>query len=140
MGIMKKWFFIWFLFISVQSFSQIKIDYFYRPARMELETDIFYNYKDWTVGFRHNQESNYFRLPNKSIIYGYVQIPVINHFKWEFVYGIGYTYDYETSLLIQFPRINLEIGYSKIDKLLLEINYNLYENRSNSRRLQTFRK
>ena len=131
---MKKIIFICLMFISIPSFSQIKIDYFYRPARMELETDLSYNYKGWVFGFRHNQESNYFRLPNKSITYGYVQIPIINHFKWEFVYGKGYVNDYETSLLFQFHRLNLELGYSKTDKLLFEINYNLHEKRSNSRR------
>ncbi len=128
------------MLISIPSFSQININYFYRPARIELETDLFYNYKDWTVGFRHNQWNNYFRPSNKSITCGYVQIPIINHLKWEFVYGIGYIHDYESSLIFQFPRINLEIGYSKINKLLIELNYNLYETRSNSRRLPTFRK
>lgn len=63
-----------------------------------------------------------------------MQIPIINHFKCEFVYGKGYANDYETSLLFQFHRLNLELGYSKTDKLLFEINYNLHEKRSNSRR------
>lgn len=132
---MKRLFFICLMFISIPSFGQIKIDYFYRPARMELETDLSYNYKDWTFGFRHNQESNYFKCSNKSITYGYIQVPINNYLKWEFVYGKGYINDYETSLLFQFPRINLEFGYSKTDKLLIELNYNLNEKRSNCRRL-----
>ena len=131
---MRKIIFICLMFISIPSFSQIKIDYFYRPARMELETDLSYNYKGWVFGFRHNQETNYFRLSNKLITYGYVQIPINNCLKWEFVYGKGYVNDYETSLLFQFHRINLELGYSKIDKLLIELNYNLHGKESNSRR------
>ena len=132
---MKKWFLICLMFISIPSFSQIKIDYFYRPARMELETDLSYSYDNWTIGFKYNEESNYFRLNDNYIIHGYVQIPLTDYLKWELVYGIKC--DYETSLLFEFPKIKFEIGYSKTGLLL---NLILYEKRQNCRRLQTFRR
>lgn len=43
-GSIKKIILICLIFLSIPSFSQIKIDYFYRPARMELETDLSYGY------------------------------------------------------------------------------------------------
>ena len=120
MGVLRKLFFICLIFLSIPSFSQIKIDYFYRPARMELETDLSYSYANWTIGFKYNEENNYFRLNDNYVVHSYVQIPLTDYLKWELVYGIKC--DYEASLLFEFPKIKFEIGYSKTG-LLVEFDF-----------------
>lgn len=125
---MKKFILILSLFISCRAFAQIGINYYYKPGLNELETDLYYRFENnFSLGIKHNQEKNYFvDLKDRSLTYLYVQIPIIDNFKFELVGGYGYTYDYECSLVYDTPRFQFTIGRSLTDIIVFDIKYLIY--------------
>ena len=111
--------------ISYNCFGQVSYDYFYKPAKQEIEVEILYNYNDYKVGFTYNNSKYYFNPKiNNYIIYSCLYIPIKScHLKVQIGYG-KYS-DFEMTINYRFYNFEIDIGYSHTDKFIIELKYNL---------------
>lgn len=119
------------------SFGQINYDYFYRPARLELETEVSYRCKnDFIIGLRYNEER--FALDpgeSKILTYMFWEFPLADGLWLECSYGYGYIHDMEILLVHRTRDLEVCFGCSASDRLVLEFKALLFREKRHRRYL-----
>lgn len=112
---------LFLLLISFNCFSQINYNYFYKPAKQEIETELSYHYNNYKFSCIYNNDKYYFDPKrNNYIIYGGLTIPF---FRTQI--GYGKYFDFEVAFNYRFNNFEIDIGYSYTDNFIVELTYNL---------------
>jgi hypothetical protein len=123
---MSKFQLIWiFLIISVNSFGQINYNFYYKPAKQEIETEISYLYRNYKFSCIYNNDKYYFDpYRNNYIVYGSLYFPIKQYYIRTQV-GYGKYFDFEIAINYKFNNFEIDIGYSYVDNFIVEFTYNL---------------
>lgn len=125
------------LVTSLSCFGQVNYDFFYRPARLELETEISYQWNnEFVFGLRHNEE-RYCLDPGEAKVLTYVfgQFPLVKDLWLECSYGYGYKHDAEMMLVYKVPCFEVSVGGSTSDFVIAEIKFYLFRQKGQRRYL-----
>lgn len=115
---------VWLSLISINCYSQINYNFYYKPAKQELETEISYGSR-YKIGLIHNEDKSYFRVLNNHCTYIYFQYSFYS-IGIKFVAGYGTYYDLELSINYQIYRFEIDIGTSITEPFMIEFKFNLF--------------